>query len=40
MSQLPKLPPDAWIKYAAGVFGALLVYALGRALQARRRTSG
>ena len=40
MSQLPKLPPDAWIKSAAGVFGALLVYALGRALQARRRTSG
>ena len=40
MPQLPKLPPDAWIKYAAGVTGALLVYATGRGLQARRSASG
>ncbi|OYT98513.1 MAG: hypothetical protein CFE40_11245 [Burkholderiales bacterium PBB1] len=40
MPQLPKLPPDGWIKYAAGVAGALLVYATGRGLQARRGASG
>ncbi len=40
MPQLPKLPPDGWIKYAAGVAGALLVYAMGRGLQARRGASG
>jgi YjbE family integral membrane protein len=33
---LPKLPPEGWIKYAAGVSGALLVYAIGRGLRARR----
>ncbi|MBY0469335.1 MAG: TerC family protein [Burkholderiaceae bacterium] len=40
MPQLPKLPPDGWIKYAAGVAGALLVYAMGRGLQARRAAPG
>ena len=40
MPQLPKLPAEAWIKYAAGVAGALLVYGVGRGLQARRSTSG
>ena len=36
MPQLPKLPADGWIKYTAGVLGAGLVYAIGRALQTRR----
>jgi predicted tellurium resistance membrane protein TerC len=36
MPQVPKLPADGWIKYAAGVTGALLVYAIGRGLRARR----
>ena len=40
MPQLPKLPADAWIKYVAGVTGALLVYGVGRGLQARRSPSG
>lgn len=40
MPQLPKLPPDGWIKYVAGVCGAVLVYAMGRGLQARRGAPG
>ena len=40
MSQVPKIPADGWIKYAAGVAGALLVYAIGRALAARRSAAG
>ena len=38
--QVPKLPADDWIKYAAGVAGALMVYAIGRGLQARRSATG
>ena len=40
MPQLPKLPDEGWIKYAAGVTGALLVYAVGRGLQVRRSATG
>ena len=38
--QVPKLPADDWIKYVAGVSGALLVYSVGRGLQARRSATG
>ncbi len=38
--QVPKLPAVDWIKYAAGVAGALLVYSVGRGLQARRSATG
>ena len=40
MPQMPKLPDEGWIKYAAGVTGALLVYGVGRGLQARRSATG
>ena len=40
LPQLPKLPADDWIKYAAGVIGAALVYAIGRGLTPRRGVTG
>ena len=40
LPQLPKLPADGWIKYAAGVIGAALVYGIGRGLQSRRCIAG
>ncbi|MEI7464483.1 MAG: TerC family protein [Burkholderiales bacterium] len=40
MPQVPKLPPEGWIKYAAGVAGAALVYAIGHGLRARRSATG
>ncbi len=40
MPQVPKLPAEGWIKYAAGVTGALLVYGVGRGLKARRSATG
>ena len=36
MPQVPKLVVNDWVKYGAGVAGALLVYALGKAFAARR----
>ncbi len=36
MRQVPKLAVNDWVKYGAGVAGALLVYALGKAFAARR----
>ena len=38
--QVPKLLAVDWIKYAAGVAGALLVYSVGRGLQSRRSATG
>ncbi len=40
MLQVPKLPAEGWIKYAAGVAGAALVFAIGRGLRARRTATG
>jgi YjbE family integral membrane protein len=39
MPQVPKLLVNDWIKYGAGVAGALLVLAIGKALQARHRSA-
>lgn len=37
MPQVPKLLVNDWVKYGAGVAGALLVFGIGKAFQVRRR---
>lgn len=37
MPAMPKLPTDDWIKYGAGIGGALLVLAIGKYFQARHK---
>lgn len=39
MPQVPKLVVSDWVKYGAGIAGALLVYALGKAFAARRSSA-
>ena len=36
MSQIPKIEATAWVRYGAGIFGALLVLGLGRWITARQ----
>jgi YjbE family integral membrane protein len=36
MPWMPKLPKDDWLRYGAGIAGALLVFGMGKWLQSRR----
>ncbi len=38
MPQVPKLVVNDWVKYGAGIAGAVLVFAIGKAFQVRHRS--